>query len=91
MIIEGLMLYGSSEGKALAKVIAHRWIETNFVVYSETSHMLEKYDATVCGGTGRGGEYQLQVNGNAVIMIDSIIRTPKGILDIKNSIVYACC
>ena len=76
MIIEGLMLYGSNEGKALAKVIAQRWIETNFVVYSETSHMLEKYDATVCGGTGGGGEYQLQVNAFPFIMIDSAFKMP---------------
>lgn len=71
MIIEGLLFSDSDEGKRLATTIAQRWIQTNFVVFNETGHMLEKYDATVCGGTGGGGEYKLQTGfgwSNGVVL-----------------------
>ncbi|KAH7388450.1 hypothetical protein KP509_16G076300 [Ceratopteris richardii] len=60
MVIEGLFLSGHSDGQRLAKKIALEWIRTNFVAFNESGYMLEKYDATVCGGTGGGGEYELQ-------------------------------
>ncbi|KAH7352593.1 hypothetical protein KP509_19G053200 [Ceratopteris richardii] len=71
MIIEGLFFSGSTEGRRLARTIAQQWIQTNYVVFTETGHMLEKYDATICGGTGGGGEYKLQTGfgwSNGVVL-----------------------
>ncbi|MCO5609105.1 hypothetical protein L7F22_063327 [Adiantum nelumboides] len=71
MIIEGLIFSGSDEGRRLARSIAQGWIQTSYVVFNETGHMLEKYDATVCGGTGGGGEYKLQTGfgwSNGVVL-----------------------
>lgn len=71
MIIEGLAFSGSERGKKLARNIAHKWIETNYAVFEKTSHMQEKYSATVCGDVGGGGEYLLQTGfgwSNGVVL-----------------------
>lgn len=57
MIVEGLAKSGSQEAKSMARDIAMRWINTNYVAYKETGGMHEKYDVEKCGDIGAGGEY----------------------------------
>lgn len=54
--IRGLNDYGQ---KALAALIAERWIRRNIAVYRETGKLVEKYDLTGTAAAG-GGEYPLQ-------------------------------
>ncbi|KAG6803549.1 trehalase isoform X1 [Apis mellifera caucasica] len=55
----------------LAYEISERWVRSNYKAYNETHSMFEKYDATVSGGHGGGGEYEVQLGfgwSNGVIM-----------------------
>ncbi|KAI4474389.1 hypothetical protein M0802_015628 [Mischocyttarus mexicanus] len=59
----------------LAYEISDRWVRSNYKAFNETTHMFEKYDATVSGGHGGGGEYEVQLgfgwsNGLAMILLD---------------------
>ncbi|PSN49799.1 Trehalase [Blattella germanica] len=45
----------------LAYELAERWVRSNFKAYNESQAMYEKYDATIPGGYGGGGEYVNQV------------------------------
>jgi hypothetical protein len=61
MIILGLNASGVTEAVDMATSLAKRWLLTNFVAYSETGFMHEKYDVQSIGSTGSGGEYNPQV------------------------------
>ncbi|BES96787.1 alpha,alpha-trehalase [Nesidiocoris tenuis] len=71
MVIIGLDNTGDEYAKDLAFEIAERWVRSNFKAYNETNAMFEKYDATVVGGYGGGGEYEVQLGfgwSNGVVM-----------------------
>ncbi|EEB13930.1 Trehalase precursor, putative [Pediculus humanus corporis] len=71
IVVKGLMNTGDEWAQELAYEIASRWVKSNFVAYNETGHMYEKYDATVVGGHGSGGEYDVQLGfgwTNGVVM-----------------------
>ncbi|CAG9855039.1 unnamed protein product [Phyllotreta striolata] len=71
MMIVGLHNTGDEYAKRLAYEIAERWVRTNYIAFNETGVMFEKYDATVPGGYGGGGEYDVQIGfgwTNGVIM-----------------------
>lgn len=62
MIVEGLMMSRSEQAQHIAKDIAVKWIRTNYVGYSKTGAMHEKYNVEKCGAYGGGGEYLPQVS-----------------------------
>ncbi|CAH1103606.1 unnamed protein product [Psylliodes chrysocephalus] len=71
MMIVGLHNTGDEFAMRLAYEIAERWVRTNYQAFNESGHMFEKYDATVPGGHGGGGEYDVQLGfgwTNGVIM-----------------------
>ena len=45
----------------LAYEMSQRWVRSNYKAFNETNSMFEKYDATVSGGYGGGGEYEVQL------------------------------
>ncbi|XP_043505134.1 trehalase isoform X2 [Polistes fuscatus] len=64
----------------LAYEISERWVRSNYKAFNATTHMFEKYDATVSGGYGGGGEYEVQLgfgwsNGLAMILLDKYGQT----------------
>ena len=67
-------LCAGPEGKALAADIAQRFLRTMFATWSSESpfrhKMVEKWDASVVGGTGGGGEYRVQTgNSNCDVTV----------------------
>ncbi|KAK2587703.1 hypothetical protein KPH14_003818 [Odynerus spinipes] len=59
----------------LAYEISERWVRSNYKAFNETHSMFEKYDATVSGGYGSGGEYEVQLgfgwsNGIVMVLLD---------------------
>ncbi|XP_017883854.1 trehalase isoform X1 [Ceratina calcarata] len=59
----------------LAYEITQRWVRSNYKAFNETHSMFEKYDATVSGGHGGGGEYEVQLgfgwsNGLVLDLLD---------------------
>ncbi|XP_033213513.1 trehalase-like isoform X2 [Belonocnema kinseyi] len=55
----------------LAYEMGQRWVRSNYKAFNETNSMFEKYDATVSGGYGGGGEYEVQLGfgwSNGIIM-----------------------
>ncbi|KAF4530533.1 hypothetical protein B566_EDAN016032 [Ephemera danica] len=73
IMIMGLDSTGDAYAQDLAYEMAERWVRANYIGYeNEDPHaMFEKYDATIPGGYGGGGEYALQVGfgwTNGVIM-----------------------
>ncbi|CAG9816903.1 unnamed protein product [Phaedon cochleariae] len=71
MMIVGLNNTGDEHAKRLAYEIAAKWTRSNYKAFKQSGAMYEKYDATVSGGHGGGGEYELQQGfgwTNGVIM-----------------------
>nr|ANC68249.1 membrane-bound trehalase [Cnaphalocrocis medinalis] len=71
MLIMGLADTGVPEAERYAREIAAKWVRSNYHVWRQKDAMLEKYDATIFGGIGGGGEYVLQTGfgwTNGVIM-----------------------
>ncbi|BES96685.1 alpha,alpha-trehalase [Nesidiocoris tenuis] len=71
MVIMALDGTGDVDAKNLAFEMARRWVMSNYKAYNSTTAMFEKYDATVVGGHGGGGEYEVQFGfgwSNGVIM-----------------------
>ncbi|OQR89487.1 trehalase [Achlya hypogyna] len=58
--VEGLLRLNASEATAYAGKIVSDWVATGHSAYKQTGYMLEKYNASVVGGLGSGGEYDLQ-------------------------------
>jgi len=57
--------------RQLAFDLSERWVRSNFKAFNDSHGMYEKYDATVVGGHGGGGEYEVQLGfgwTNGVIM-----------------------
>ncbi|XP_019696678.1 trehalase isoform X2 [Harpegnathos saltator] len=62
---------GDAWAQRLAYEISEKWVRSNYKAYNETHNMYEKYDATVSGGHGTGGEYEVQLGfgwSNGVVM-----------------------
>ncbi|XP_050527394.1 trehalase [Daktulosphaira vitifoliae] len=71
IMVMSLDASGDSWAQDLAFEIAERWVRSNFKAFNETRYMFEKYDATVPGGHGSGGEYEVQLGfgwTNGIIM-----------------------
>nr|CAD7425859.1 unnamed protein product [Timema monikensis] len=71
MMVHSLEATGDETAKELAFQIAEKWVRSNYKAYNETNAMYEKYDATVPGGHGGGGEYTVQLGfgwTNGVVM-----------------------
>ncbi|XP_048486687.1 trehalase isoform X2 [Plutella xylostella] len=60
MVVMGLHKSGSAAAARLAGELAAKWVRSNLRVWSRHRAMLEKYDATIFGGLGGGGEYVVQ-------------------------------
>jgi alpha,alpha-trehalase len=56
--VMGLRNYGYD---ALAEEIATRWVGENIGLYESEAKLVEKYNVTVAGGAGSGGEYATQI------------------------------
>ncbi|XP_018343589.1 PREDICTED: trehalase isoform X2 [Trachymyrmex septentrionalis] len=66
---------GDAWAQRLAYEISQRWVRSNYKAFNETHCMYEKYDATVSGGHGSGGEYEVQLgfgwsNGLVMTLLD---------------------
>ncbi|XP_048511996.1 trehalase isoform X2 [Athalia rosae] len=71
IMIVGLNNTGDPWAQKLAYELAERWVRGNQIAFNETGHMFEKYDATVLGGHGSGGEYEVQLGfgwSNGVVL-----------------------
>lgn len=84
MLITGLAQSQNEEVQIGAFHIAEKWIRTNYESWKVTKHMFEKFNVTVQGASGGGGEYDIQkgfgwTNG---VVLDLLHRYPD-ILEIK--------
>nr|ACV20872.1 membrane-bound trehalase [Nilaparvata lugens] len=61
ILIMSLDTTGDEWCREIAYEFAERWVRSNYKAYNETNAMYEKYDATVLGGHGGGGEYEVQL------------------------------
>ncbi|CAG7827959.1 unnamed protein product [Allacma fusca] len=73
LLVEALEQSGDAEAKELAFELAERWIESNYIAFyqSQPHHMFEKYDVSVKGLRGGGGEYDVVVGfgwSNGVVL-----------------------
>ncbi|KZS20820.1 Trehalase [Daphnia magna] len=73
MLVVGLENTGDPRAKALAFKLAQKWLINNYDAYQQSmpNAMFEKYDVTVVGLPGGGGEYDVQLGfgwTNGVIM-----------------------
>uniref|UniRef100_A0A1B6EEF7 Trehalase n=2 Tax=Clastoptera arizonana TaxID=38151 RepID=A0A1B6EEF7_9HEMI len=71
ILIVGLEQTEDAWAQDLAYELTEKWVRSNYKAYNDSHTMYEKYDATLSGGHGGGGEYQI-VTGfgwtNGVIM-----------------------
>ena len=71
MVIFGLESTGDVHAQKVAYDWAEKWVRSNFEAYTTSNAMFEKYDSTVVGETGGGGEYEVQAGfgwTNGVVM-----------------------
>ncbi|PNF19664.1 Trehalase [Cryptotermes secundus] len=71
IMIMGLDNTDDEWAKRLAFEMSERWVRSNYKAFNESGAMYEKYDATIPGGYGGGGEYETQEGfgwTNGVIM-----------------------
>uniref|UniRef100_T1HKP0 Trehalase n=2 Tax=Rhodnius prolixus TaxID=13249 RepID=T1HKP0_RHOPR len=61
IVIKGLENANTTDTKHLAFQLAERWVQSNYQAYLKDNAMYEKYDATVVGRGGGGGEYEVQL------------------------------
>lgn len=78
MLIEGLAHSSSKELQEEALKFAQKWITTNYKAWRSTGHMFEKFNVSVHGAPGGGGEYKIQIgfgwtNG---VVLDMLRRYP---------------
>ncbi|XP_069671905.1 trehalase-like [Periplaneta americana] len=92
MIITGLNNLESGKAREYARNHAFRWVYTMYRGYMDTRAMYEKYDATVSGAPGGGGEYTNQIgfgwtNGIALDMLnkygDQLLPPPENFPSMK--------
>ncbi|CAH1404306.1 unnamed protein product [Nezara viridula] len=72
IFIVGLENTGDVHAQRVAYDWAEKWVRSNYEAYAANHHaMYEKYDATVVGEGGGGGEYEVQLGfgwSNGVVM-----------------------
>ncbi|XP_072945752.1 trehalase-like isoform X2 [Epargyreus clarus] len=71
IVVMGLANTEIPDAMRLATELSTKWVRSNFEVWKKKTAMLEKYDATIFGGFGGGGEYVVQTGfgwTNGVIM-----------------------
>lgn len=78
MLIAGLAQSTNKEVRQEAFNFAQKWITTTYKAWATTGHMFEKYNVSVHGAPGGGGEYTIQVgfgwtNG---VVLDLLQRYP---------------
>lgn len=78
MLIAGLAQSTSKEVRQEAFNFAQKWITTTYKAWATTGHMFEKYNVSVHGAPGGGGEYTIQAgfgwtNG---VVLDLLQRYP---------------
>jgi len=63
LLVVGLENTAEPKAQALALKLAKKWLLNNYKAYEETmpNAMFEKYDVTVIGLPGGGGEYDVQL------------------------------
>uniref|UniRef100_A0A8D8LCN1 Trehalase n=1 Tax=Cacopsylla melanoneura TaxID=428564 RepID=A0A8D8LCN1_9HEMI len=60
MVIQGLDRTYDIKAQLVAYNLASKWVFTNYIGYSRTGTMFEKFDAQQLGTSGGGGEYRSQ-------------------------------
>ncbi|XP_044752456.1 trehalase-like [Coccinella septempunctata] len=60
ILIFGLRRTQNPRAQTMAEELAKKWLNTNYQAYLKTHHMAEKYDASLVGHSGGGGEYRVQ-------------------------------
>lgn len=78
MLIAGFAQSSNEELRQEALKFAQKWITTNYKAWRATGHMFEKFNVSVQGAPGGGGEYVIQVgfgwtNG---VVLDLLQRYP---------------
>ena len=86
MLVEGLAQSNSKELQDEALKFAQKWITTNYKAWRSTGHMFEKFDVSVQGAPGGGGEYKIQIgfgwtNG---VVLDMLRRYPDKLVSGEN-------
>ena len=78
MLIAGLAESNGEGMKQEALNFAQKWITTNYKAWRATSHMFEKFNVSVQGAPGGGGEYDIQVGFGWTIgvILDLLQRYP---------------
>ncbi|XP_076622005.1 trehalase [Colletes latitarsis] len=59
-IVMGLYWTRVTEAMDFARELASRWLNSNYIGYTESGQMFEKYDSSIPGQGGGGGEYNVQ-------------------------------
>ena len=71
IIVQGLLYTEHPRGAVMARELVRRWVTSNHAAWNESGVMYEKYNATRPGGSGSGGEYNVQVGfgwSNGVVL-----------------------
>ena len=79
MLIAGFAQSSDKELRQEALKFAQKWITTNYKAWRSTGHMFEKFNVSVQGAPGGGGEYVIQVGfgwSNGVVL-DFLQRYPE--------------
>lgn len=88
MLITGLAQSKSEDLRQEALNFAQKWITTNYKAWRTTGHMFEKFNVSVHGAPGGGGEYDIQVgfgwtNG---VVLDLLQRYPDKLKSGKSTV-----
>lgn len=80
ILVTGLYNTGNEAAQRLAFELAQTWLRSNLMSFRKTHTMFEKYDATVAGESGGGGEYDTQwgfgwTNGVVMDFLDKFGKT----------------
>jgi len=71
LVVEALENTGEPTAQNLAFNLAQKWIQSNHLAYLQTEAMFEKYDVSIVGSAGSGGEYEVVVGfgwSNGVVL-----------------------
>lgn len=61
MFIEGFVLFSSKEFQDEVFKFVQKWIIINYKVWKFIGYMFEKFNVSVYGVLGGGGEYKIQI------------------------------
>ncbi|CAL8124857.1 unnamed protein product [Orchesella dallaii] len=71
LVVEALENTGEPTAQELAFNLAQKWIKSNHLSYVQTGAMFEKYNVSIVGSAGSGGEYDVVVGfgwSNGVVL-----------------------